>query len=226
MNKFCKAKYAHIFLTSKFFYFIMKYNAFLNSLKVQTHNFRSEVIKTSNEFSFLELKYKELQKNLVPVFRSFSLEKDAIEIAERKNRRENDRARINNRPKSQRIPIQNSNDLQHSQTRPKSELIRTREFNSNEIGQQYDMNQSFSPHNNDRRRVIPAPCHVMTFEKERYSPFNARANSTQIRIKKSFPPPKGLAEAAEKRKAMKDKQESTMKVRLPRVAYLKATTPS
>lgn len=206
----------------------MKYNAFINSLKVQTHNFRNEVIRTSNEFTYLENRYKELQKNLVPVFRTMSQEKDAIEIAERRARRKNDRNRINSRPKSQKRSFQDSFD-NSSQIRPKSELVRSRGFDLNESNDDtanYNNNYSnVTAKNNDRRRIVQAPCHVMTFEKEKFTPFTAHSTSTQLRIKRTFPTPKGFREAAEKKRA-KENQASIEKVKLPRVAYLTATRPT
>lgn len=206
----------------------MKCNAFIKSLKVQAHNFRSEVVQTSNEFSLLELRYKELQKNLVPIFRSLSQEKDVIAITERKKRREDDRMRISSRLESQRNVLPNS-DIQNRQIRPKNGIVYTREFNLNEMDKDANNNQDFSAeqwNRNDRRRIIPAPCHVMTFEKEKFSPFNARTSSTQIRIRRSFPPPKGIAEAAEKRRAMKNAKEAKTNVKLPRVAFLSVTNPA
>lgn len=200
----------------------MKYNAFVNSLKVQTYNFRSEVIRTSNEFTYLEQRYKELQKNLVPVFRSMSQEKDIIVNEERRIRRENDRNRINNRPQSQKKSFQESFDT-NNQIRPKSELVRTRGFSFSETDNDNYRRPNYP--NNDRRRIVQAPCHVMTFEKEKYTPFTAHANSTQIRIKRSFPPPKEFVEAAEKRRA-KENQETKVKVKLPRVAYLSSPSPT
>ena len=155
-----------------------------------------------------------------------SNEKDAIETAERRSRRENDRARINGRPQSQRRSYQESFD---NQARPKSELVRTRGFDLNDNnGNNYNSmnypNKEFKNIGNDRRRVVQAPCHVMTFEKERYTPFTAHANSTQIYIKRSFPTPKCFRVTAEK-KSSRENQESKAKPKLPRVAYLSTTSP-
>lgn len=200
----------------------MKYNAFVNSLKVQTYNFRNEVIRTSNEYTNLEQRYKELQKNLTTVFRSMSQEKDDIIMTERRIRRESDRARINGRPQSQKRSYQESFD---NQARPKSELVRTRGFDLNDTYNRMNYpNKEFKNIGNDRRRIVQAPCHVMTFEKERYTPFTAHANSTQINIKRSFPTPKCFRVTDEKKRS-KENQESKEKPKLPRVAYLSTTSP-
>ncbi|OHT15823.1 hypothetical protein TRFO_42265 [Tritrichomonas foetus] len=69
----------------------MKCNAFIKSLKVQNNNFRSEVIRTSNAYTYLEMRYKELQQNAVPIF-LHQTEPD-VQLSTRREEREKIRSR-------------------------------------------------------------------------------------------------------------------------------------